>query len=248
MTSFDLIPAIDLRHGEVVRLQQGEDSKRTVYETDPAIVVERYAAAGIRYLHVVDLDAAFGEEPQRSVLERIAEVVDGRCRLQLGGGLRDRAAFDWAVRAGYSRFVVTSLLVKDFELCADVARTHPGALVPALDLRAGELKMSGWTESAGVDLDDLCSRLAELPLGAVLVTDIERDGMLDGPNVDLAARIGAACAAPGLLSGGVRTLEHLKSAVSSPGVGGAIVGRALLDGALDLEDALRAVAAKETSS
>lgn len=247
MTAFDLIPAIDLRHGEVVRLQQGEDSRRTVYETDPAAVAERYAAAGIRHLHVVDLDAAFGEEPQRKVLERIADVVGGRCGLQLGGGLRDRSAFEWAAQTGYLRFVVTSLLVKDFDLCADVARSHPGSLVPALDLRAGELKMSGWTETAAVDLDDLCTRLAALPLGAVLVTDIERDGMLDGPNVELAAGIGEACGAPGLLSGGVRTLAHLEAALASPGVGGAIVGRALLDGALDLDDALRAVADREAS-
>ena len=248
MTAFDLIPAIDLRHGEVVRLKQGEDARRTVYETDPTVVVERYASAGIRHLHLVDLDAAFGEPAQRDVLERIAQVADGRCRLQLGGGLRDRAAFDWAAASGFSRFVVTSLLVKDFDLCASVATAHPGSLVPALDLRAGELKMSGWTESAGVDLDSLCKKLSALPLGAVLVTDIERDGMLDGPNVDLAARIGAACGAPGLLSGGVRTLDHLKAALAAPGVGGAIVGRALLDGALDLEDALRAVADQETSS
>ncbi|MEM1245190.1 MAG: 1-(5-phosphoribosyl)-5-[(5-phosphoribosylamino)methylideneamino] imidazole-4-carboxamide isomerase [Acidobacteriota bacterium] len=245
MTTFDLIPAIDLRHGEVVRLKQGEDARRTVYETDPAVVVERYASAGIRHLHLVDLDAAFGEEPQRALLERIAELVGGRCSLQLGGGLRDRAAFAWAAQSGFSRFVVTSLLVKDFDLCADVATSHPGALVPALDLRAGELKMSGWTESADVDLGGLCARLKELPIGAVLVTDIERDGMLDGPNVALAAEIGEACGAPGLLSGGVRTLEHLQAALAAPGVGGAIVGRALLDGVLALDDALSAVAAQE---
>ncbi len=235
---FELVPAIDLRHGEVVRLKQGEDARRTVYETDPRPVFERYAASGARRIHLVDLDAAFGEAPQRELLAELCQMAQGRCVVQTGGGLRDRAALDWAVEAGFRGVVVTSLLVREPEECASFARSVPGALIPALDIRGDVLKMSGWTESAPVDLDDLCARLADLPLGGVLVTDIERDGMLDGPNVELAARIGRACAAPSLVSGGVRELAHLEAAVAEPAVGGAIVGRALLDGALDLAEAL----------
>ena len=236
---FELVPAIDLRNGEVVRLKQGEDSRRTVYETDPGVILDRYLDSGVGRIHLVDLDAAFGEPPQRTLLAALAARNEGRCALQVGGGLRDASAFDWAFSSGFERAVVTSMLVRDFDACATVARTHPGQLVPALDIRGGELKMSGWTESAPIDLDGLFDQLSELPLGAVLVTDIERDGMLGGPNVELAARVGRACGSPALLSGGVRTLRHLEEAVAAQGVGGAIVGRALLDGAMDLREALR---------
>ena len=241
--SFDLIPAIDLRRGQVVRLAQGEDARRTVYDPDPRPVLERYLQAGVRRVHLVDLDAAFGEKPQRALLTQLLEQAGGSCALQVGGGLRDRAALDWALGTGFARVVVTSLLVKSWETCADFARQAPGVLVPALDVRRGELKMSGWTESAPIDLAELCLRLRELPLGAVLVTDIERDGMLDGPNLELAADMGRSCGVAALLSGGVRTARHLQAAADTPGIGGAIVGRALLDGALALEDAVAATTA-----
>jgi len=235
----DLLPAIDLRGGKVVRLIRGDDARRTVYGDDPAAVVARYASAGVRRAHVVDLDAALGEAPQRALLERL---VAGPLAIQLGGGLRGRDAVSWALGAGCEWVVLGSLVTRDPELFAELADDFPGRLVPALDVEAGEVKVAGWREAAAASLEDLCARLGELPCPAVLVTDIERDGTLEGPNLELTRRVGRSSGLPALLSGGVRCLEDLRAAREAPEIGGAVVGKALYEGAFTLEAAL-AVAA-----
>lgn len=238
--SMELIPALDLRHGRVVRLRQGDDSRRTVYDLDPLSTLLGYARAGVRQAHIVDLDAALGDPPQRAL---IRSLVDARETpgLQLGGGLRDREAVEWALESGCERVVLTSLMVRDFDLFAALSEEHPGRLVPALDLWGEGLRVSGWTESASVTVDELCRRLAPLPLPALLVTDIERDGTLVGPNVEMARRISRAVGKPALLSGGVRCLDDLRAARQVPEISGAIVGRALYDGAFTVEEALAVV-------
>jgi imidazole glycerol-phosphate synthase subunit HisF len=237
----ELIPAIDLRGGRVVRLLRGDDRARTEYPHDPVAVLARARAAGVRRVHLVDLDAAFGEAPQRPLLERLARAGEG-LELQLGGGLRDRAAVEWALGAGFRRAVITSLLVRDPELFAALAREHPGRLVAALDVESGRLRHAGWRESAAGSLDAWCGRLAELPLSEILVTDIERDGALAGPNLELAVSLARACACPALLSGGVRDARDLERAAARPEIAGAVVGKALYDGGLELDQALRACA------
>jgi phosphoribosylformimino-5-aminoimidazole carboxamide ribotide isomerase len=232
----ELLPAIDLRHGRAVRLRQGDDARATVYGDDPVAVLESYAGAGVARVHVVDLDAALGEAPQRDLIERMAAL--GSVRIQLGGGLRDRAAIDWALGAGCDRVVIGSLVARDTEAFRALALDLPGRLVPALDVGQGEVRISGWKEGASVKLGELCSRLMDLPCPAVLVTDVERDGMMTGPNLDLALRVARATGIPALLSGGVRTLADLEEASRVPEIAGAIVGRALYEGAFSVEEAL----------
>ena len=234
-----LLPAIDLRSGQVVRLERGDDERRTVYDADPGNVLRRYREAGVARIHVVDLDAAFGGPPQRGVVRELARRA-ARGGIQLGGGLRDREAVEWAFAAGCERAVVTSLIVRDFDVFADLCREHPGRMVAALDIDGGEVRLAGWTESADRSPAALCAELADLPVAAVLVTDISRDGMMRGPNIDLACRIGDLAGAPAILSGGVRSAADLEAAARRSGIEAAIVGRALYDGSLGLDEAIAA--------
>ena len=234
-----LLPAIDLRSGQVVRLERGDDERRTVYDADPGNVLRRYREAGVARIHVVDLDAAFGGPPQRGVVRELARRAV-RGGIQLGGGLRDREAVEWAFAAGCERAVVTSLIVRDFDVFADLCREHPGRMVAALDIDGGEVRLAGWTESADRSPAALCAELADLPVAAVLVTDISRDGMMRGPNIDLACRIGDLAGAPAILSGGVRSAADLEAAARRSEIEAAIVGRALYDGSLSLDEAIAA--------
>src|SRR5579864_8649910 len=248
----DLLPAIDLRHGRVVRLRQGDDSRTTEYAGDPLAVAASFAAAGARRIHVVDLDAALGEPPQRALIERLAAALatgggnggraaragGARASLQLGGGLRDRAAVEWALAAGCERVVLGSLPARDPAAFGELARAFPGRTVPALEVAGGELRVAGWTQAAGSPLAEICARLRGLPCPAVLVTDVERDGMLCGPNLDLAQRIAIDTGLPALLSGGVRSLADLAAAAALPEIAGAVLGRALYEGQIDLPAAL----------
>ena len=239
-----LLPAIDLRGGQVVRLERGDDGRRTVYDADPSGALQRYCEAGVSRIHVVDLDAAFGDSPQRGVVRELArqaaEAEAGRARIQLGGGLRDREAVEWAFGAGCERAVVTSLIVRDFDVFADLCRDYPGRMVAALDMDGGEVRLAGWTESADRSPAALCAQLADLPIAAVLVTDISRDGMMKGPNIDLACRIGTMAGASAILSGGVRSAADLETAARRPEIEAAIVSRALYDGSLGLDEAIEA--------
>ena len=234
-----LLPAIDLRGGQVVRLERGDDERRTVYDADPGNVLRRYREAGVARIHVVDLDAAFGGPLQRGVVRELARRAVGG-GIQLGGGLRDREAVEWAFAAGCERAVVTSLIVRDFDVFADLCREHPGRMVAALDIDGGEVRLAGWTESADRSPAALCAELADLPVAAVLVTDISRDGMMQGPNIDLACRIGDLAGTPAILSGGVRSAADLEAAARRSEIEAAIVGRALYDGSLSLDEAIAA--------
>lgn len=232
----EFLPAIDLRHGRAVRLRQGDDARATVYGDDPLVVLDRYVRAGVQRVHVVDLDATFGEAPQRGLIGRIAGRHD--ISVQLGGGLRDPEAIRWALDAGCDRVVVGSMVARDVEGFRALTLRHPGRIVPALDVERGEVRIAGWTEGASWSLPELCVRLRGLPCPAVLVTDVERDGMLSGPNFELARRVATASGIPALLSGGVRSLRDLEEARDIPEIAGAIVGRALYEGVFTVEEGL----------
>lgn len=232
-----LIPAIDLRHGEVVRLTQGDDGRRTTYRLDPRAVLQDYAAAGANLVHVVDLDAAFGETPQR---ELIAQLAAGAIRIELGGGLRDAASVGWALDVGCERVILGSIVARDPQAFAGIVAAYPGRVIPALELAAGKLRIAGWTEEAQWSLQEVGGRLVGLDCPAVLVTDVERDGTLVGPNLDLARQVSHLTGLPALLSGGVRSLGDLRAAAKVPEVDGAIVGRALYEGVFTVVEALAA--------
>ncbi|HEV7504128.1 MAG TPA: 1-(5-phosphoribosyl)-5-[(5-phosphoribosylamino)methylideneamino] imidazole-4-carboxamide isomerase [Thermoanaerobaculia bacterium] len=233
----ELIPAIDLRHGRAVRLRQGDDTRATVYGDDPVAVLAAYARAGVPRVHVVDLDAALGEVPQRELIVRMTAL---KIKIQLGGGLRNREAIDWALTAGCDRVVIGSLVARDVEGFRRLALGRPGRLIPALDVERGEVRIAGWKEGAPHSLGEICGHLMGMPCPAVLVTDVERDGMMTGPNFDLARRVGRATGIPALVSGGVHSLADLEAARTLPEVGGVIVGRALYEGAFTVEEALAA--------
>ena len=271
----ELLPAIDLRHGRVVRLRQGDAGRATVYGGDPLAVAAAFAAAGVRLIHVVDLDAAFGEPPQRELVSRLAALLagaaapaveaaapvaggapghagaaapaigatPGRVGLQLGGGLRDRVAVEWALAAGCERVVLGSLAASDPGAFGEIARAFPGRTVPALEMSADGPRVAGWTRAAGRGLDELCRGWRGLPCAAVLVTDVDRDGMLCGPNLELTCRVARATGLPALVSGGVRSLADLAAAAALPEIAGAILGRALYERQVELADALAACAA-----
>ena len=230
----ELLPAIDLRRGRAVRLRQGDDARATVYGDDPLAVLDGFARAGVERVHVVDLDAAMGEEPQRELIAALAK----RATVQLGGGLRDLDSARRALDAGCDRVVVGSLVARDPDAFARLAETLSGRVVPALDIHHGEVRISGWKEWAGRGLAELCARLRGLPCPAVLVTDVERDGMLGGPNFELTRQVAADAGLPALLSGGVRSLEDLIAAREIPEIGGVIVGRAIYEGMFTVEEAL----------
>lgn len=233
-----LIPAIDLRHGEVVRLAQGDDRRRTRYGTDPAKTLDDLVAAGVEWVHVVDLDAAFGEPPQRQL---IVELARRGPSLELGGGLRDESAVAWALdAAGCRRVVVGSMVVRDFPRFAALVQRFPGRIVPALEVASGEVRIAGWREAASISPGDLGRQLRGLPCPAVLVTDVDRDGTMVGPNLELSRQVAADSELPVLVSGGVRSLADIEAASREPVVSGIIVGKALYEGLFTVAEAMAA--------
>lgn len=243
----ELLPAIDLRRGRVVRLLHGDAAAETVYGDDPAAVLAAFAAAGVARAHLVDLDAALGEPPQRELLATLA-ASPRRPALQLGGGLRDEAAVEWALAAGFARVVLGSMVVAEPRRFVALARRFPGQVVPALDVRGGEVRTAGWTAGSGVAPETAAAALAGLPCPAVLVTDVDRDGALSGPNLELTRDLAATAGIPALVSGGIASLADLVAARRTPGVGGAIVGRALYEGTFGLAAALAACRGEEVSA
>ncbi len=259
-----LIPAIDLRQGKVVRLVQGDDGRRTRYGVDPFDVLRQYAEAGVVLVHVVDLDAALGEAVQRELITGLVESGQSGCGrpgsgrvgrpggaptvyfghpgtgIELGGGLGDRDAVAWALGAGCERVVMGSIVARDFDAFAGIVRDFPGRVVPAIEVAAGKLRVAGWKEEAEVTVSEVCRRLRGLACPAVLVTDVERDGTLAGPNLDLARQVAVGTGIPALLSGGVRSLDDLRAAARAEEIAGAIVGKALYEGLFTVEEAMAA--------
>ncbi len=233
-----LIPAIDLRHGEVVRLIQGDDERRTGYGLDPEDLLAAYGEAGVELVHVVDLDGAFGEERQWPLIRRLA--ARGCPRIELGGGLGDRDGVSEALAAGCERVILGSLVGRDFDAFAALAHEFSGRVLPALEVADGTLRVAGWREEASLGLDEVCRRLRGLPCPAMLVTDVEKDGTLSGPNLELTLDLARRSALPALLSGGIHALEDLRRARRHAEIAGVIVGKALYEGAFDLSSALAA--------
>ncbi|MFW2335452.1 HisA/HisF-related TIM barrel protein [Ilumatobacter sp.] len=237
-TSCDLYPAIDLRGGRVVRLAQGDYDAETVYGDDPVAVATSFADAGAPWVHVVDLDAArTGDPVNRPVVGRIAVALAGRAKLQNGGGVRTVDDARRLAAAGVDRVVMGSAAVRRPALVAEVGDVVPVAV--GLDHRDGELATDGWTECSGVQLTDA---LESFPTAAAFViTDISRDGMLEGPDTAGLAAAVAGTRIPVIASGGVSSLDDVRALASIPGIGGIITGRAVYEGRFTVADALQAL-------
>ncbi len=235
-----LIPAIDLRHGKVVRLVQGDDGRRKSYDLDPFDVLRGYAEAGVELVHIVDLDGALGESPQRDLISALAADHHSGTDIELGGGLGDARAVAWALAGGCRRVVMGSIVARDFSAFSSIVTAFPGRVVPAIEVAAGKLRVAGWKQEAEVSVAGVCRRLRGLDCPAVLVTDVERDGTLAGPNLDLARQVATDTGIPALLSGGVRSLDDLRAAGRVQEIAGAIVGKALYEGIFTVAEALAA--------
>jgi len=241
----DLYPAIDLRGGRCVRLRQGDFARETAYDADPVATAEAYAAAGARWVHVVDLDAArTGDPANRAVVAAIAAAVAPGASVQAGGGVRDRASAQALVAAGVARVVVGTAAVEQPGLVVELAAEVPVAV--GLDSRGGVLAVRGWVEDAPATVADLVALLADAGVAAFVVTDITRDGMLAGPDLAGLAAVLAASPVEVVASGGVGTLEDLRRLadleVGGRRLAGSVVGRALWDGRFSIEEAVAACA------
>jgi phosphoribosylformimino-5-aminoimidazole carboxamide ribotide isomerase len=231
----DLFPAIDLCDGQVVRLQQGDYGNVTVYGTDPVAVAESFAEAGASWIHVVDLDAARSGSPQnRPVVAAIVAAVAGRALVQTGGGVRTVADAQQLSDAGVARVVMGSAAVSRPELVDAAAQVISVAV--GLDHRAGEVAVHGWTQGAGVSLDEA---LGWYPAAsAFVITDIARDGMLQGPDLEGLAAAAARAPAPVIASGGVSSLADITALALVAGIVGIITGKALYEGRFTVAEAL----------
>lgn len=238
----DVLPAIDLRDGQVVRLERGDYDRQTTYDADPLAVAEGFLADGARWIHVVDLDAArSGELTNTHVLQGICDLA-GRsgARVQNGGGIRDRQRIDRLLALGVSRVVIGSAAMKDWDWFVALLDDDslPGeALALGLDAREGYLAAEGWTEQLDLRADDLAGRVRGSGLGAIVYTDIARDGMLTGINIEATARMVAATDVPVVASGGVASLDDVREA-RQIGCGGVILGKAMYEKRITLTEAL----------
>ena len=236
-----VFPAIDLKGGQVVRLAEGDMDRATVYGDDPAAQAAAFAAAGATHLHVVDLDGAFaGASVNGDAVRRVIRGFPGT--LQLGGGIRDRSGIERWLDIGVARVVIGTAAVKNPDLVRGAARDFPGRIVVAVDARDGFVATEGWADVSDMTATDLARRFEDAGVAAVLYTDVGRDGLLKGCNVEATTALARAVDVPVIASGGVAGIDDIHALVGQPGIEGVITGRALYDGRLDLAEAI-AVAA-----
>ncbi len=237
-----LFPAIDLKQGQAVRLRRGEMASATVFNEDPVAQAEAFVAAGFRWLHVVDLDGAFaGRSENRETVEAILAAVE--VPVQLGGGIRDLAGIEGWLVAGLRRVILGTSAVKDPDLVRAACKAFPGRVAVGLDARAGKVAVEGWAQASEVQALDLAQKFEDAGVAAIIYTDIDRDGMLAGLNVEATVALSRAVSIPVIASGGLAGIEDLRRlmAAGEPGIEGAICGRALYDGRLDAAEALALV-------
>ncbi len=239
---FEILPAIDLLGGRCVRLRQGRYDDVTVFDDDPGRVAASYAEAGSHWVHVVDLDGARDGKPgNASAVAAVLARAEG-LSVELGGGIRDLASVDAWVGRGVARVVVGTAALRDPGLVREAARRHPGKVAVGIDARDGRVAVEGWTETSETTALDLARRFEDAGVAALIHTDIARDGVGTGPNLEATAEIAEAVTIPVIASGGVASLDHVRAAAAlhARGVAGLIIGRALYDGDVVLGDALEA--------
>ena len=234
-----VFPAIDLKAGQVVRLAEGDMARATVYGDDPAAQAMLFAQAGSQYLHVVDLDGSFaGRAENREAVEAILACFPGH--VQLGGGIRTREAVEGWFHLGVSRIVMGTAALKDPEFVKDMAAAFPGGVVVAVDAKDGLVATEGWAEVSDVAVADMARRFEDAGVAAVLFTDIGRDGLLKGCNIEATVDLARRTDLPVIASGGVKGLDDIRMLAlhANEGIEGVITGRALFEGRLDLAAAI----------
>jgi phosphoribosylformimino-5-aminoimidazole carboxamide ribotide isomerase len=242
-----LYPAIDLKDGQCVRLVRGDMAQATVFNERPADQARRFADAGAAWLHVVDLNGAFEGRPVNAgAVEAILAETD--LPVQLGGGIRSMRTIEAWLAAGVSRVVLGTVAVKNPALVREACRTWPGKVALGIDARGGRVAVEGWAEVSDLDARALALRFEDAGAAAIIYTDIDRDGVLQGPNVAATAALAKAVSTPVIASGGVSSIGDLQALAAEPGIAGAIIGRALYDGRIDLARALAALAGESAEA
>ncbi|RJP21474.1 MAG: 1-(5-phosphoribosyl)-5-[(5-phosphoribosylamino)methylideneamino]imidazole-4-carboxamide isomerase [Deltaproteobacteria bacterium] len=238
---FLTIPAIDIQKGKAVRLRQGRAEDATVFSDSPLDVARRFVEAGASFLHVVDLDGAFlGKPANADIICRIASSVDAE--VQVGGGVRNYETASRYFAAGVSRVILGTSIVRDPEEVTRITRAYPGKVAAGIDARDGRVAIRGWVEATGVIAVELARQIEKGGVSCFIYTDIARDGMMVGPNFDAIREFARGLSTPVIASGGVTTLDDLRKlkSMEAEGVAGAIIGRALYDGSIDLAEAMKA--------
>jgi len=232
-----ILPAIDLRGGRCVRLRQGDYSRQTVYDEDPVAVARRFEEAGAAWLHMVDLDGAREGEPRN--LDKVAAVVEAvNMNVELGGGIRTTEAVETVLGLDLARVVVGTRAVREPDWLAEVATRFPGRVALGLDARSGYVAVDGWQRDTRRTAGEVLKGAEGLPLAAIIYTDIAQDGMMSGPNVAATTDLAKASPFPVIASGGVATVQDVRRLMAPGTIGGAIIGRALYEGTIDLKEAI----------
>lgn len=233
-SEFEVVPAVDMQDGEVVQLVQGERGTEKTYG-DPVAAAERWIDAGAETLHLVDLDGAFeGERQNADAVERILQAVD--VDVQLGGGIRTAEDATDLLERGVDRVILGTAAVQNPDIVAEISEEYPGAVTVSLDAKDGEVVVSGWTEGTGLDPAEAAARYEELGAGAILFTDVDVEGKLEGVQTDRVAEVVDAVEIPVIASGGVATLDDVR-ALREAGAAAVVVGTALYEGQFTLEEA-----------
>ncbi len=234
-----VFPAIDLKAGQVVRLAEGDMASATVYADDPAAQAKAFQEQGAGFLHVVDLDGAFAGKPENAeAVEAIVGAFDGH--IQLGGGIRERGTVERWFDLGVSRLVIGTAALKDPDFVKDMAKAWPGGIVVAVDARGGMVATDGWAETSDMPVVDLARRFEDAGVASLLFTDVGRDGLLKGCNIDATVDLARSVDLPVIASGGVKGIDdiHMLKLQEDAGIEGVITGRAIYDGRLDLATAI----------
>jgi phosphoribosylformimino-5-aminoimidazole carboxamide ribotide isomerase len=237
-----LFPAIDLKEGLAVRLEQGDMARATVFHRDPAAQARAFEQQGFEYLHIVDLDGAFAGKPMNgAAVDRILETVS--IPVQLGGGIRDTATVETWLEKGVTRIIIGTAAVRDPPFVKQAARDYPGQIAVGLDARAGRVAVGGWAETSELSALDIARRFEDVGVAAIVYTDIARDGMLQGLNLDATIALADVISIPVIASGGLASIEDIRALLSPRArkLAGAIAGRALYDGRLDAVEALKLI-------
>ena len=243
-----LFPAIDLKEGLAVRLEQGDIARATVFHRDPAAQARAFEQQGFEYLHIVDLDGAFAGTPVNAgAVERILESVS--IPVQLGGGIRTTATVEGWLEKGVTRVIIGTAAVRDPPFVKQAARDYPGKIAVGLDARDGKVAVEGWAQTSELTALDIARRFEDVGVAAVIYTDVARDGMLTGLNLDATIALADAVSIPVIASGGLASLDDIKALLASRAkkLAGAIAGRALYDGRLDAAKALALIRAAKAA-
>jgi phosphoribosylformimino-5-aminoimidazole carboxamide ribotide isomerase len=239
-----IIPAIDLKDGQCVRLQQGRKDAVTVYSGDPSATAKKWESCGAKVLHVVDLDGAFtGSQKNFTSILKIRQSV--KMVIEVGGGIRDISTVDELLSAGINRVIIGTSAIEDSQFVTDACRKFPGKIFVGIDSKDGKVAVKGWEEVSAIEAGELAKRVEMIGVAGIIYTDISRDGMLTGPNLPALEDMVKTVNIPVIASGGIANIEDIRNLLKIPDLWGAITGKAIYSGSLDLREAIKLTKSEE---